>query len=114
MIKVKRIYDKPEASDGFRVLDDRLWARGLTKEKAKIDSWVRDAAPSTALRTYFQHDPEKWNEFRKRYKAELRSGDGFQKLKEELKGHKTVTLLYGAKDEAHNNAIVLREMLSGK
>ncbi len=112
MISVKRIYEKPSRNDGFRVLVDRLWPRGLKKENAGIDLWCKDIAPSDALRKWFSHDPRKWMEFKKRYFAELddRSGalDCLRNAGED------VTLLYGAKDEEHNNAVALREYIREK
>lgn len=111
-IKVKRIYDAAEKSDGFRVLVDRIWPRGLTKEKAKVDSWMKEVAPSTGLRKWFKHDPARWDEFRKRYRNELRNNEEFKNLKKEAAKHRIVTLLFGAKDEEHNNAAVLCDALS--
>jgi len=111
MIKVKRVYDQPKKSDGVRILVDRLWPRGMTKEKAGIDLWLRDIAPSDALRKWSHHDPERWPEFKKRYFTEL--ADHTEELKiilSESKG-KTVTLLFAAKDEQHNNAVALSEYL---
>lgn len=110
MVKIKRVYEKPEAEDGIRILVDRLWPRGLTKEKASIDLWLKDIAPSTQLRKWFDHDPEKWNEFKKRYLAELKENkESVALLKEKLtKGD--VTLIFGAKDEEHNEALVLKEL----
>lgn len=110
-IKIKRVYEAPEKSDGFRVLVDRVWPRGMTKEKASVDMWLKEIGPSTVLRKWFGHDPEKWTEFRKRYMQELKAD------KEEvatLKQHTskgTVTLVYSAKDEEHNQAVVIREFL---
>lgn len=111
MIQLKRIYDPPQKSDGLRILVDRLWPRGLTKEKAKIDLWLKEIAPSNTLRKWSHHDPERWPEFKKRYFAEL--DDHTEQLKiilSEAKG-KTVTLLFAAKDEQHNNAVALKEYL---
>ncbi|MDP2339000.1 MAG: DUF488 domain-containing protein [Bacteroidota bacterium] len=112
MIKIKRVYKEPEDEDGIRILVDRLWPRGLTKEKASIDLWLKDIAPSTELRKWFNHDPEKWNEFKKRYLAELNENKkSVAMLKEQLtKGD--VTLIFGAKDEEHNDALVLKELFS--
>ncbi len=107
-IKIKRAYEPPEKADGARILVDRLWPRGLSKEKARIDLWLKDIAPSTELRKWFGHDPEKWAEFQKRYRAELRRNEEpLARLTQELqKG--TVTLVYSAKDEDHNDAVVLK------
>ncbi len=111
MIQLKRIYEPYSKSDGYRVLVDRLWSRGLTKEKAKVDLWLKDIAPSTELRKWFGHDPLKWNEFKKRYYAELqKNSEVVSKLVELLKNGK-VTIVYGAKDEEHNDAVVLKEYL---
>lgn len=112
-IKVKRVYEKPEKSDGFRILVDRLWPRGLTKEKAKIDLWLKEIAPSSELRKSFNHDPVKWNFFKENYKKELieNSRDLIEQIKKVEKENNTITLLYSAKDEKHNNAIALEEIL---
>jgi len=110
-VKVKRIYEAPDPSDGTRVLVDRLWARGLTKEKAALDLWLKDIAPSTELRKWFSHDPAKWEEFQKRYRAELETNDeAVARLREELRKG-PVTLLYAARDQEHNEALVLRDYL---
>ncbi len=111
-IKIKRVYEKPSKEDGTRILVDRLWARGLTKEKAAIDLWLKDIAPSTELRKWFAHDPKKWSEFRKKYLQELKENkEQVSIIKEHLKKG-TVTLVYGAKDEEHNEAQVLEELLN--
>jgi uncharacterized protein YeaO (DUF488 family) len=113
-VQIKRVYEEPQESDGTRILVDRLWPRGLTKEKAKVDLWLKDVAPSNELRKWFAHDPSKWTEFQARYKEELRSdAEPFASLKQELKKG-PVTLVYGAKDEEHNEAVVLERMLQGK
>ncbi|SER81217.1 Uncharacterized conserved protein YeaO, DUF488 family [Nitrosomonas sp. Nm51] len=108
-IKIKRVYDPPDKHDGRRVLVDRLWPRGLTKEKACVDLWLKDIAPSTELRKWFGHDPDRWEEFKKRYLAELKDNkEQIQLLKQELsKG--AVTLVYGAKDKERNQAVVIQE-----
>lgn len=111
-IQIKRVYETPDAKDGFRILVDRLWPRGLTKEKAALDLWLKDIAPSTDLRKWFNHDPEKWKEFQKRYRKELKENkEAVDTLKEHLKKG-TVTLLYAARDEAHNEAEVLKDYFS--
>ncbi|MHB1542995.1 MAG: DUF488 domain-containing protein [Gammaproteobacteria bacterium] len=111
-LKIKRIYHPAEKPDGYRVLVDRIWPRGLTKEQASLDQWVRDVAPSTALRKWFGHDPGKWIEFRSRYENELHANPkAVQSLLEILKSHATVTLLFGATDEDHNQAVVLAAYL---
>lgn len=112
MVKLKRVYEAPAKDDGTRILVDRLWPRGLTKEKAKVDLWLKEVAPSTELRKWFAHDPTRWSEFQTRYKAELKSNpEQVALLKKEIaKG--PATLVYGAKDEEHNEAVVLQQMLS--
>lgn len=113
-ILIKRVYEKPNISDGKRVLIDRLWPRGLTKERAKIDLWLKDIAPTTTLRKWFGHDPSRWNEFKKGYHEELKkNNEVVSKLIKILKSGK-VTLIYGAKDEKHNDAVVLKEYLEKK
>jgi uncharacterized protein YeaO (DUF488 family) len=110
-IQVKRAYEPPAPGDGYRVLVDRLWPRGVSKEKLALDEWRKEIAPSDALRKWFGHDPEKWAEFRKRYFAEL---DGQRDRVLELLQHADpgpLTLVYGAKDEEHNNAVALDEYL---
>ena len=110
-ILVKRVYEPASKSDGFRVLVDRLWPRGLAKSDAKLDLWLPDIGPSTSLRQWFNHDPVRWEEFCRRYHAELAKKT---ELLEELKSYTkkgTVTLLYSAKDERHNQAIALRSFL---
>lgn len=111
-IAIKRVYEKPEKKDGTRILVDRLWPRGLTKEKAKVALWLKEVAPSTELRKWFAHDPAKWKEFQVRYREELKEKQEELALiiKEAAKGQ--VTLVYGAKDETHNDAMVLQETLS--
>lgn len=112
MLSLKRVYDVPSSDDGFRILTDRLWPRGLTKEKAKVDVWAKDVAPSGELRKWFAHDPEKWPEFKKRYLAELRANkDAVDAMREHIAGHDKATLLFGAKDTEHNQAVVLRDFL---
>ena len=110
-LKIKRVYEHPDAQDGTRILVDRLWPRGLTKAKANVDVWMKDVAPSTTLRKWFGHDPDKWAEFKTRYRAELRTNkEQVARLKTEM-GKRRVTLVYGAKDEEHNEALVLQEYL---
>ncbi|UTH16559.1 DUF488 domain-containing protein [Macrococcus epidermidis] len=110
MYKLARIYDE-DIPKGKRVLVDRVWPRGISKEDAKLDEWLKDIAPSTDLRKWFDHDPDKFNDFKKKYKEELKDNDKVKELKD-MKG--TVVLLYGAKDEKHNHAVVLKEYLSQK
>jgi uncharacterized protein YeaO (DUF488 family) len=111
-IKIKRVYEQPDKEDGTRILVDSLWPRGLTKAKASVALWLKGIAPSTELRKWFGHDPDKWAEFKTRYRAELRENDEqVALLKREIdKG--AVTLVYGAKDEEHNKALLLQELLS--
>ncbi len=110
-VHLKRAYEAPSPEDGKRILIDRLWPRGLTKEKAKVDLWLKDIAPSTGLREWFGHDPEKWPEFQKRYEQELKSNEAVvSQLRDELKTS-PVTLVFSAKDELHNDAVVLKNFL---
>lgn len=112
MIKIKRAYEKPSEDDGYRVLVDRLWPRGVAKNKAKIDLWLKQVSPSNELRKWFSHDLEKWDEFKKRYHSELKSEKtSLQKIKQIEKENKIITLVYAAKDDKHNNAIFLLDEL---
>lgn len=111
-IQIKRVYESPADTDGKRILVDRLWPRGLTKEKAKVDLWLKDIAPTTSLRKWFAHDPEKWKEFQERYLVELNNNkENVALLKNEVRKG-TVTLVYGAKDKEHNEALFLKNSLS--
>jgi len=110
-INIKRVYENPNPADGTRILVDRLWPRGLTKEKASIDVWLKEIAPSTALRQWFGHDPAKWAEFQKRYREELEKNPEQVVLLREQARKEVITLVYGAKDEAHNEALVLQALL---
>lgn len=110
-IQIRRIYEPPAETDGYRILVDRLWPRGLSKEKAKIDWWPRELSPSDALRKWYQHDPEKWPEFRKRYFQELQQQAEFvEQLAQKVQAGK-VTFLYSAKNEELNNAVALKEYI---
>lgn len=110
-IKLKRVYEQPGKSDGKRVLVDRVWPRGISKDKAALDEWVKDVAPSTELRKWFGHSAERWQQFRERYEAEIAGNEeAFGRLVE-LCRKGDVTLVYSARDEAHNNAVVLKEVL---
>jgi uncharacterized protein YeaO (DUF488 family) len=112
MIKIKRIYEPAASDDGFRILVDRLWPRGLSKEKAKVDLWLKVIAPSDDLRKRFCHDPKKWEEFKSKYLKELESKkELLNRIKQIEKEKEIVTLLYSAKDEEHNNAVVLSTIL---
>ncbi len=114
MVRVKRIYEKAEKGDGWRVLVDRLWPRGMTKEAARADVWMKEVAPSDALRKSYCHMPEKWPSFEKKYRAELAKKRAMiAELKKMEKEHGTLTLLFGAKDEEHNQAVVLAGVLRG-
>jgi len=113
MIQLKRVYEKPSRQDGLRILVDRLWPRGLSKARAAVDFWMKDLAPTTELRKWFAHDPAKWKAFQARYRKELRDKkDDLRQLRQEGK-KQTVTLLYGARDEQHNEAIVLKQVIEG-
>jgi uncharacterized protein YeaO (DUF488 family) len=114
MIKLKRAYEKPARADGMRILVERLWPRGLTKERAALDLWLKDVAPSPELRKWFGHDPARWERFQKRYRQELQvKKDAVRLLKQ--KGKKgTVTLVYAARDEEHNGALALKNFLQGR
>ncbi len=112
MIKIKRIYDPASPDDGKRIYIDRLWPRGMKKEEVKIDEWLKEISPSDDLRKWFGHDPSKYAEFERRYKKELeKNSEILERIKKEGK-RKTVTLLFSAKDEEHNHATVMREILS--
>jgi uncharacterized protein YeaO (DUF488 family) len=112
-LAIKRVYAPPGPRDGKRVLIDRLWPRGLGKDEASVDLWLKDVAPSTGLRKWFGHDPRRWDEFRKRYRAELEGSEALAKLKAMARRGR-VTLVYGAKDEAHNDAVVLQALIEGR
>lgn len=110
-VRIKRVYDVPADEDGCRVLVDRIWPRGLPKSEARIDRWLKEIAPSTELRRWFGHDPSRWNEFRSRYRGEL---EGSSALVQELVGKArsaSLTLLFSARDQQHNQAVVLREWI---
>ncbi len=113
MIKLKRIYEKPEKADGYRILVNRLWPRGISKARAALDAWLKEVAPSDELRKWYGHDPAKWAAFRKKYRSEIASDKGpFNQLKEIAKKRKNITLLFAAKDEDRNEAVVLKDLLS--
>jgi len=114
MIQIKRAYETPSKKDGYRILVDRLWPRGLTKEKAAIDLWMKEIAPSVALRKWFNHDPAHWKEFQKKYTKELRENTAVQDMLDLEKQKKLITLVYGAKSEEINHASVLRNFLMKK
>ncbi|NLD74738.1 MAG: DUF488 domain-containing protein [Chloroflexi bacterium] len=113
-LRAKRVYKDPAEDDGYRVLVDRLWPRGLRKEAARLDEWAKDLAPSDDLRRWFGHDPARWEEFVARYHAELDEHEGAVSALAERAGRGPVTLLYAAKDEAHNNAVALQRYIEGR
>ncbi len=112
-VEIKRVYEPAGENDGYRVLVDRLWPRGVSKERAAIDFWAKEIAPSDELRKWFSHDPSRWEEFRKRYRDELSTEDRKKMMKDLIfrAGKGRLTLLYAAKDTDHNNAVVLREAI---
>jgi uncharacterized protein YeaO (DUF488 family) len=113
-ILLKRAYEKPAPEDGTRILVDRLWPRGLSKKVADIDQWLKEIAPSTELRKWFAHDPARWEEFRQRYKAELQNhADELDEIRRLARTNR-ITLVYAARDELHNEAVVLRDVLTRK
>lgn len=113
MVQIKRVYEKGTTKDGYRVLVDRLWPRGIKKEDLKMDEWIKDLAPSNELRKSFGHDPKKWKSFQEMYREELKNptSQGFIKELAKKSSNKTITLLFGAKDEEHNNAVVLKNLI---
>lgn len=112
MINVKRVYDPASDTDGTRLLVERLWPRGIKKESLKIEGWFKETGPSTELRKWFSHDPAKWDEFRRRYYAELDANpEAWQPIAKAVR-HGTVTLIYSSHDTEHNNAVALKEFLS--
>jgi uncharacterized protein YeaO (DUF488 family) len=112
LFKTKRIYDPPSKDDGYRILIDRLWPRGMSKQNAQLNQWMKEVAPSNELRNWFNHDPEKWVEFQKKYAEELRVKPNLlAELKRIEKAHGTVTLLFSAKETEHNNATALKALL---
>jgi len=113
-VRLKRAYDPPEKADGTRILVDRLWPRGVSKAEARLDEWIKEIAPSAELRTWFGHDPERWAEFRRRYRDELAQHSEVLKNLRRRARAGPITLVYSARDEAHNDAIVLRDVLLGR
>ncbi|QJW38379.1 DUF488 domain-containing protein [Cellulosimicrobium protaetiae] len=112
-MRIKRVYEPADEGDGFRVLVDRLWPRGETKEKARVDLWLKEVAPSTELRRWFHHEERLFDDFAERYRAELdANGEAVGELRAVVGRHPVVTLLFGAKDEQHNQAVVLRDYLA--
>ncbi|MBB5396763.1 DUF488 domain-containing protein [Mucilaginibacter sp. AK015] len=110
-VKIKRVYDAADKQDGVRILVDRLWPRGVKKETAHLDEWMKEVAPSTELRKWFNHEAPHWDEFRLRYIQELHQNHAANALLELVRKHKTVTLLYAARNEKHNHALVLKEFI---
>jgi uncharacterized protein YeaO (DUF488 family) len=110
-VKLKRAYEPPAADDGTRILVDRLWPRGVTKKRAAIDQWMKDIAPSTELRKWFNHDPARWDAFRRRYAKEVHQNAALLDRLRSLARHGPVTLVYSAHDEEHNDAVELRELI---
>lgn len=111
-ILIKRVYESPAASDGYRILVDRIWPRGISKQKAGISLWLKTIAPTTELRKWFGHEPERWQTFRRRYLQELKTrGDDLEVIRQALKTSKSITLVYSAKDTTRNQAVVIREYL---
>jgi uncharacterized protein YeaO (DUF488 family) len=113
-IRLKRAYEHPDASDGRRILVDRLWPRGVSKANAHLDEWAKEIAPSNELRKWFGHDPARWDEFRHRYAAEIRQHPDLLTHLRDVARQGPVTLVYGARDQLHNEAVVLRDMLLGR
>jgi uncharacterized protein YeaO (DUF488 family) len=111
VINIKRVYEEANPSDGTRLLIERLWPRGVRKDSLPLDGWLKDAGPSTALRKWFSHDPAKWDEFRRRYFAELEANSPAWRPITEAASHGTVTLIYSSHDTEHNNAVALQEFL---
>lgn len=114
MIQLKRAYEPPAADDGMRILVERLWPRGLRKDEAAIDMWLKEVAPSTELRQWFGHDQDKWKEFQKRYRQELQANAEKVQWLLETANKTPITLVYAARDEAHNSALVLKEFLEAR
>jgi len=110
-VKIKRIYESYSKDDGYRILVDRLWPRGIKKENSHIDKWLKEIAPSTELRKEFNHMVDKWEKFKIAYHSELKNSTAVDELLDDIKNHKTITLLYAAKDEEHNHALVLQDFI---
>lgn len=115
-VKLKRTYDEAAKNDGKRILVDRIWPRGVSKEAAALDEWFKEIGPSKELRQWFDHDPDKFEEFKEKYRKELQDGEQkaiYDQLKDMQKNNSTITLVFSAKDEENNQAVVLKEMLEG-
>lgn len=113
-VRIKRIYEDPDDADGYRILVDRIWPRGVSKERAKLDVWLKEVAPSTELRTWFHHEEPKWPEFRTRYRAELDGNPAVAELRKLIAANSPATLLYSAHNETENQAVVLSEYLGDR
>ncbi|HEX5326675.1 MAG TPA: DUF488 domain-containing protein [Acetobacteraceae bacterium] len=113
-VRLKRAYEPPAAEDGTRILIDRLWPRGVSKADAALDQWMKDIAPSSELRTWFGHDPARWEEFHRRYAEEVRQNADLLDQLRALAREGPITLVYSARDEAHNDAVVLKDLLLGR
>lgn len=111
MIRLKRVYDPPGEEDGFRVLVERLWPRGLSRERARVDLWLKEIAPSSSLRSWYGHDVARWEEFQRRYQAELEHDPAIQQMQELLREKQVLTFVYAARDVEHNSALVLKAFL---
>ncbi|MAO63739.1 MAG: hypothetical protein CL666_01935 [Balneola sp.] len=111
MLKTKRVYEDPSEDDGYRVFTERLWPRGVSKERAALDQWIKSIAPSHDLRKWFDHDPDKWGEFKERYRRELFGSDAVNEMVEIIRANDTVTMVYASKDEEHNSMVLLKEFL---
>jgi uncharacterized protein YeaO (DUF488 family) len=115
MFQLKRIYDRAQTADGYRLLVDRLWPRGVSRQAAHLDLWLKEIGPSDALRKWFGHNPARWPEFQRRYRKELRAKSALvRQIKQLEKEHGTVTLIFSARDEEHNQAVALRAFLQGR
>lgn len=110
-IETKRVYEEPNESDGYRILTERLWPRGVSKERAALDRWMKGVTPSHELRKWFDHDPEKWEEFKERYRRELFGSEAVEELLDLIKQHETVTFVFASKDQTHNSTMVLEQFL---
>lgn len=111
MLRMKRIYEEPGPADGYRVLVERLWPRGVSKERAKLDRWMKGIAPSHELRKWFDHDPDKWEEFQERYRKELFGSEEVEEMLHIIGQYEEVTLIYASKDQQHNSTVVLKEFM---
>lgn len=111
MLKTKRVYEDLSEDDGFRILTERLWPRGVSKERAQLDKWMKGIAPSHDLRKWFDHDPDKWEEFKEKYRRELFGSEHVEEMIDIIKKNETVTLVYASKDEEHNSTVLLKDFL---